>query len=409
MPICYVCKKSMDKWLEADKGRKFCSESCFKQTWPKCTTCYKPMNQWITDERGKQFCSESCFSQTFPSCDCCGKKMKQWTSYENGKKYCSEQCARQSWPKCSSCGSRMNQWRETENGHKYCSESCAKTAWPKCNVCSKPMNQWITDERGKQFCSESCFSQILPVCNCCGKKMKQWLSFNDGRKYCSESCSKQSWPQCSVCNTRMNEWQETKDGKKFCSNKCLSNNLYIGAHLITPRTGYTHHGIYYGDNQVIHYSGFNEMFDNNGVVEIIALEKFKKPKDKDYGYVIKEHTNRVYFGEECVKRAKLKLGEREYCLITNNCEHFVYWCITGKEKSEQINDIVAKGGATIAGFATANTAGATATTAMSTAITIAEFTGWTMTRSIAGMYIAGAAAPLAAGYAVYKIIKWAKD
>lgn len=180
----------MDKWLEADKGRKFCSENCFKQTWPKCTTCHKPMNQWITDERGKQFCSESCFSQTFPSCDCCGKKMKQWTTYENGKKYCSEQCAKQSWHKCS--------------------------------ICSTPMNQWITDERGREFCSERCHSQTFPVCDCCGKRMKEWTTYKDGKKYCSEQCTKQSWFKCYSCSTRMNQWLETENGHKYCSERCLS-------------------------------------------------------------------------------------------------------------------------------------------------------------------------------------------
>lgn len=301
----------------------------------------------------------------------------------------------------------MKEWRETENGHKYCSERCLSTTLPKCDVCSKPMNQWTTDERGKKFCSESCFSQILPVCNCCGKRMKQWLSFNDGRKYCSESCSKQSWPQCSVCSTRMNEWHETKEGKKFCSEKCLKQNLYIGAHLVSPRTGYTHHGIYCGDNKVIHYSGFNELFSNDDdVVEIITLKNF----DNGNGYTIREYYDRIYFGDECVRRAKSRLGEKKYGLLTNNCEHFACWCITGKEKSEQVNEVVAKAGATIAGIASNAAIGTTAANVMGYGIAAAEFTGLTVTRNIAMMYVGGAAAPfVVAGYAAYKVIKWAKN
>jgi cell wall-associated NlpC family hydrolase len=28
-----------------------------------------------------------------------------------------------------------------------------------------------------------------------------------------------------------------------------------GDHLVSPRTGYQHHGLYLGDHQVIHYQG----------------------------------------------------------------------------------------------------------------------------------------------------------
>ena len=38
-------------------------------------------------------------------------------------------------------------------------------------------------------------------------------------------------------------------------------DLYkIGSHLKVARLGYTHHGIYIGDNKVIHYAGFCETF-----------------------------------------------------------------------------------------------------------------------------------------------------
>ena len=36
------------------------------------------------------------------------------------------------------------------------------------------------------------------------------------------------------------------------------DSLYRGKHLITQRLGYTHHGIYAGNNSVIHYSGLAE-------------------------------------------------------------------------------------------------------------------------------------------------------
>ncbi|WP_206171903.1 lecithin retinol acyltransferase family protein [Thiorhodococcus mannitoliphagus] len=35
----------------------------------------------------------------------------------------------------------------------------------------------------------------------------------------------------------------------------MKNHIPLGAHLISPRGGYTHHGIYVGDGHVVHYSG----------------------------------------------------------------------------------------------------------------------------------------------------------
>ncbi|MBP4061169.1 lecithin retinol acyltransferase family protein [Aeromonas sp. Prich7-2] len=35
----------------------------------------------------------------------------------------------------------------------------------------------------------------------------------------------------------------------------------IGAHLVTPRTGYDHHGIYVGNGKVVHYAGFARGFN----------------------------------------------------------------------------------------------------------------------------------------------------
>ena len=220
MTNCHICKKSMDKWIESEKGEKFCSDECFKETWPKCHACQSPMqqwqenenglkfcsdscsmtawpkcsicskhmDQWITDEDGNKFCSDKCFSQTFPVCDCCGKKMKEWTTYEDGNKYCSEECSKQSWPTCAVCNSPMNQWRETENGEKYCSEGCISTTWPKCDVCSEPMQNWSETSDGKRFCSTKCAESLLPTCDCCGIPMQKWYENNHGL-FCSNRCS----------------------------------------------------------------------------------------------------------------------------------------------------------------------------------------------------------------------------
>lgn len=48
---------------------------------------------------------------------------------------------------------------------------------------------------------------------------------------------------------------------------------------------------------------------------------------------------------EVIHRARSKLGEKQYCPFTNNCEHFAMWCKTGKSSSDQVRkakDMVGK-------------------------------------------------------------------
>jgi len=104
-----------------------------------------------------------------------------------------------------------------------------------------------------------------------------------------------------------------------------------GDHLVTERIGYTHHGLYIGDNEVIHYAGFSEDMDK-GKIEITSYEDFSQNKNT----YIKTHFNRVYNEIESVTRAYSRLGEDEYNLVFNNCEHFVSWCIDGLARSEQV-------------------------------------------------------------------------
>ena len=44
----------------------------------------------------------------------------------------------------------------------------------------------------------------------------------------------------------------------------------------------------------------------------------------------------VFSAEETIRRAKERLGEEKYNLVTNNCEHFAMWCKTGESVSGQV-------------------------------------------------------------------------
>ena len=106
--------------------------------------------------------------------------------------------------------------------------------------------------------------------------------------------------------------------------------MQIGDHLVTPRTGYTHHGLYLGNQQVIHYSG--KSAHDQGSIQQVTLEEFcdgKACRVRDYPF-------RVYGRKESVERAKWRLGEANYSILFNNCEQFVAWCIMGFGYSEQL-------------------------------------------------------------------------
>ena len=116
------------------------------------------------------------------------------------------------------------------------------------------------------------------------------------------------------------------------------NHLQSGFHLKVSRGIYTHHGIYIGDNQVIHYSGFAEAF-KKGAIEQTSLESFLGGVD-DFKVVNYPSHQNIYSPEEIVHRAQSCLGEDDYNLFFNNCEHFACWCVTGKSRSEQVQEIM---------------------------------------------------------------------
>lgn len=48
----------------------------------------------------------------------------------------------------------------------------------------------------------------------------------------------------------------------------------------------------------------------------------------------------IYTPEETVARARSRLGEKAYSLLSNNCEHFAFWCKTGVSKSHQVEQVL---------------------------------------------------------------------
>jgi hypothetical protein len=115
----------------------------------------------------------------------------------------------------------------------------------------------------------------------------------------------------------------------------MDSNLPLGAHLVTPRKWYSHHGVYVGNGRVVHYAGFSQRL-RSGPVEETSLEAFAK----HFGFRVEPHATPAFSPEEIVRRAKTRIGENRYGVLSNNCEHFSHWCVCGRARSSQVEALM---------------------------------------------------------------------
>jgi len=109
-----------------------------------------------------------------------------------------------------------------------------------------------------------------------------------------------------------------------------------GTHLVTSRRGYVHHGIYVGRGMVVHYAGLSR-FLRAGPVEEVPMSRFSMGRPVG----IAEYSESKYSPQEILRRARSRLGENEYDVLRNNCEHFCNWCISGRSHSRQVESPLA--------------------------------------------------------------------
>ena len=167
----------------------------------------------------------------------------------------------------------------------------------------------------------------------------------------------------------------------------MSDSITFGSHLITQRIGYEHHGLYIGEQQVIHLTSASK-------VAIVSLAQFTQGHD----YRVKKYQSH-FTRAEIVQRAKSYLGDESYSLLFNNCEHFVNKCIHDVAYSEQVNN---------AAITTVNT-GLLANQVMQTSAVISAGGLVTSTVVTSGLTLLSATpiAPAAiVGLGVFKIVQW---
>jgi len=118
----------------------------------------------------------------------------------------------------------------------------------------------------------------------------------------------------------------------------------LGAHIVTPRRWYTHHGIYVGAGQVVHYEGLSSSL-RRGPVAKVSLAEFTQ----GHPLRVYDEADAAYSGIEVVARACSRLGEDAYDVLRNNCEHFCSWCLTGAARSPQVERLLLSSRAVVLG------------------------------------------------------------
>ena len=170
----------------------------------------------------------------------------------------------------------------------------------------------------------------------------------------------------------MTELPQKHDNSQMVKKIISDDELKLGDVVGIHRMGglYDHYGIYTGNGGMIHYADPSGDFGTNIVVHRTTLEKFKEGSDTiftiDFDKYLKNRQVKLfdiltpvridfikllellfssndyhlYSPEETVARAESRLGERNYNIATNNCEHFAIWCKTGVSESIQVKALL---------------------------------------------------------------------
>ena len=101
-------------------------------------------------------------------------------------------------------------------------------------------------------------------------------------------------------------------------------------HLQVPRQHglFHHHGIDLGDGTVAHYLEGREILRS-------STDDFSQGQP----LTVIAHTD-ASPTRVTLQRAMSRIGEQNYNLLFNNCEHFATWCKTGRHRSGQVDSLL---------------------------------------------------------------------
>lgn len=119
-------------------------------------------------------------------------------------------------------------------------------------------------------------------------------------------------------------------------------NPQYGDQIRVNRGLYYHHGIYAGENEVYHFAApfGSEVNPENARVICTSLSEFLKEGNVEVRSYTDSELEKKKVPDEIIAYAKKHLGEGEYDLIRNNCEHFSNRCAFGQSSSAQVEKIL---------------------------------------------------------------------
>ncbi|MCG9737692.1 lecithin retinol acyltransferase family protein [Shewanella insulae] len=106
------------------------------------------------------------------------------------------------------------------------------------------------------------------------------------------------------------------------------NKFNAGDHLVVniDPIGLTkHHGLYVGHGSVIHLG-------KDGFITETSITSFAEQQEV-------HRIDTAEDGDLAIYRAQSMLGQHNYRLFHNNCEHFVNWCLDKPRSSDQVSNL----------------------------------------------------------------------
>ena len=114
-----------------------------------------------------------------------------------------------------------------------------------------------------------------------------------------------------------------------------------GDHIRVLVNGYYHHGIYIGNDEVVQFGHPFDMYQDHREIKVIKspIEDFLRGGFLEVRQYSKKELKIKFSNDKICELALSKLGEGDYNLLYNNCEHFATFCVFGKKESKQVDDI----------------------------------------------------------------------
>jgi hypothetical protein len=103
-----------------------------------------------------------------------------------------------------------------------------------------------------------------------------------------------------------------------------------------------HYGVYVGDNQVVHMWASMRRPKADAVFQLTTLSNFSALASKRGVPLEVERVQDKLPAAEIQRRCMSIVGQGDYHVFYNNCEHLARYCVTGDRRSHQVDAVFKK-------------------------------------------------------------------